>query len=615
MRLLLALILCFVAYSGNAVAQIDTAWIRDLAGSTQGAHSGNAIWSMPDGGAVVAGGAPGQNGKSDILTSRISKSGEVLWTRLYDGPSSGSDAGRLVQADSAGNSYVVGSFESAQGRRNIVLLRYSPDGDLDWVRQMDSTSGSSTDSDSVTAMCFDSDGNVIMVGAKSVFQWYQMLFVRKYRPDGELQWHREYDYSGNFLSHDIPLAVVADSANNLYIAAATETPDWDFLLLKYRSNGNRQWVRLYDSPWHGDDQATAIAVDRQGYVYVTGSSEGDGGSIDYLTLKYDSLGVRLWTRRFIGQAGGDDVPVGIGVDDAGAIYVGGRSRGFFSFEDFHIIKYDTGSIPVWDRQYTGPGFSVEVPNSFRVTPSGISYISGASSQSSTSWEFATVSFDSAGFLRWERRYGASMNDSAASMHLDDSGNVFVAGNGSVASASDIITVIKYSPCDAPAAVNPPVASTITPCAGEQFTLTWSPSPGATSYELYEDGGFVAAGPDTFRTLSRASGSFAYTVRARHPACGVSGYSGIGPQISVQCSCHGDSNCDGAINVVDVTSTINEAFRGVGATADPGCSNDTRNDVDCDCVVSLTDIIRVINVAFRGGNKATEFCNPCAATCP
>lgn len=116
-------------------------------------------------------------------------------------------------------------------------------------------------------------------------------------------------------------------------------------------------------------------------------------------------------------------------------------------------------------------------------------------------------------------------------------------------------------------------------------------------------------------MVRANGSYTYTVRARHSACGASAHSVAGGQTTIQCQCHGDSNCDGAINIVDVTSTVNEAFRGVSSAPDAGCINSTRNDVDCDCVVSLTDIIRVINVAFRGGDKAAEFCNPCAGTCP
>lgn len=602
-----------VVLASGASAQVDTAWVRNLSGPVQGNHSGNSIWAMPDGGAVVTGSLMASNNKSDITVTRISPTGDALWTQTYNGSSNGPDVGRLVQSDASGNVYVAGSFQTASSVRGIVLLKYTPEGDMLWARAM--ALGDSTVDDSVTAMCIDYDGNIILTGMTDLFQWWGELFVRKFDPLGDVLWYRTYDYYAYLSTMDIPRAIACDVENNIYVTGGAQTPDWDYLTIKYTPIGNRRWVRIFDSPWHDDEVASAIALDAKGAVYITGTSLGQFGSEDYLTLKYDSLGVVQWTRRYIGPANGADRAVGIGVDDAGAIYVGGQTESFFSFEDFHIIKYDTASIPVWDRQYTGPGFSVEVPNSFQVTPAGVTYISGASGQGSSSWEFATVSFDSAGFLRWERRYGASMNDSAASMHLDESGNVFVTGTGSQTSASDVITAIKYSPCGPPVAVNPPVPSTTTPCAGEEFTLTWATSPGAITYELFEDGAYVSSGPDTFKTLIRSNGSFTYTVRARHPACGVSGYSGVGGQISVQCSCHGDSNCDGEINIIDVTSTINEAFRGVSMPPDAGCVNSIRSDVDCDCAVSITDVVRVIDVAFRGAAATTAFCIPCLSACP
>lgn len=605
----------FALYAGSAFAQVDTAWVRNLSGPVAGYHSGNAIWSMPDGGAAVAGEVVTSNGKSDIVTSRISPTGDEMWARYYDGSFGGFDAGRLVQTDSSGNIYVAGNSEYQSGQRHVVLLKYSPDGDVLWTEEMDLGSTANL-TDSVCAMCLDNNGNIVVTGMANLFQWTYPIFVRKYDPDGNLTWNRTYEYTSHNMWHDVPYAIACDGENNIYVAGGTQTPDWDFLTIKYTSSGYRMWVRIHDSPWHGDDLATALAIDDAGSVYVTGASIGDGDSEDYLTLKFDSLGVVQWTRRYIGPAVGADIPIGIGVDDAGAIYVGGKSRGFFTLDDFHIIKYDTLSIPVWDRQYTGPGFSVEIPNSFRVTAGGVTYISGASSSGSSSWEFATVSFDSSGLMRWERRYGGSITDSAASMHLDESGNVFVTGTGQPDGTNEVITTVKYAPCGPPAVVDPPVVtSNATPCAGEPFTLSWSSSPGATSYELYEDGGFLSTGPDTFKTIVRANGSYTYTVRARHSACGVSTHSVAGGQTTIQCQCHGDSNCDGAINVVDVTSTINEAFRGAISTPDAGCINNTRNDVDCDCVVSLTDIIRIINVAFRGSDKAAEFCLPCAETCP
>ncbi len=56
--------------------------------------------------------------------------------------------------------------------------------------------------------------------------------------------------------------------------------------LKYSSAGDTLWVRRYNGPGNGDDEASALAVDGSGNVYVTGYSAGSGTSGDYATIKY-----------------------------------------------------------------------------------------------------------------------------------------------------------------------------------------------------------------------------------------------------------------------------------------------------------------------------------------
>ena len=64
------------------------------------------------------------------------------------------------------------------------------------------------------------------------------------------------------------------------------------------------WKKRYNGPGNGDDSATAIAVDGNGNVYVTGRSDGGSSGYDYATLKYDPDGKLLWENRYNGPANG-----------------------------------------------------------------------------------------------------------------------------------------------------------------------------------------------------------------------------------------------------------------------------------------------------------------------
>jgi hypothetical protein len=79
-----------------------------------------------------------------------------------------------------------------------------------------------------------------------------------------------------------------------------------------------------------------------------------------------------------------------------------------------------------------------------------------------------------------------------------------------------------------------------------------------------------------------------------------------------CDCHADpADCEGVVNVLDVVSTVNVAFRGAAAIPDPNpqCPRET-TDVDCSGATDVLDVVRIVNVSFRSADPAAEFCDPC-----
>jgi hypothetical protein len=107
-------------------------------------------------------------------------------------------------------------------------------------------------------------------------------------PDVQQGWVARYDGPGNY--DDEATAVAVDGSGNVYVAGFSFDPntDYDYTTIKYNSAGQQQWIARYDGPINYTDKATAIAVDASGNVYVTGassSSAGAGGSIRELIAR------------------------------------------------------------------------------------------------------------------------------------------------------------------------------------------------------------------------------------------------------------------------------------------------------------------------------------------
>ncbi|MEO0130410.1 MAG: SBBP repeat-containing protein, partial [candidate division WOR-3 bacterium] len=314
--------------------------------------------------------------------------------------------------------------------------------DTAWVRRYN---GPGNDWDETTSLFVDGQGNVYVTGRSVGSGTGYDYATLKYNTNGNLLWERRYNGPGN--DEDIANALFVDGNGNVYVTgySVDSGANFNYTTLKYDGNGNLLWERRYNGPGNGIDVAFALFVDGQGNVYVTGRSYGLGTDDDYATLKYDNDGNLLWERRYNGPGNDCDDARALFVDNNGNVYVTGGSYSSSSAYDYATLKYDSDGNLLWERRYDGPGNGIDDANSLFVDNNGNVYVTGNSYGSATSYDYATLKYDSDGNLLWEIRYNGPGNggDHAYALFVDIDGNVYITGDSYVSGTGYDYATIKY----------------------------------------------------------------------------------------------------------------------------------------------------------------------------
>src|SRR6266498_2547064 len=264
-------------------------------------------------------------------------------------------------------------------------------------------------------------------------------------------WVARYKGPGN--ARDTAWAVAVDASGNVYVTGASvgSGTGLDYATIKYNSSGIQQWVARYNGSGNSGDEATAIAVDGSGNVYVTGYSTGPASGYDYATIKYNSSGIQQWVARYDGPGNGTDLAFSIAVDGSGNVYVTGFSTGPASGYDYATIKYNSSGIQQWVARYDGPGIFGDVGRAIAVDASGNVYVTGESMGSGSGYDYATIKYNSSGTQQWVDRYNGPGNGddkivSPGAIAIDASGNAYVTGESTNLNGDYDYATIKYWSC-------------------------------------------------------------------------------------------------------------------------------------------------------------------------
>lgn len=426
--------------ASKSYAQIQQVWIQRYNGSGNGDDKAYAITIDAAGNSYITGESVGNSTGPDIITIKYNPQGVQQWVTIYNGPGDTTDVGRAIIVDNQGNVYVTGQSTGAGTGLDYVTIKYDAQGTQQWVNRYN---GPGNRTDEAVSIALDNSGNIIVTGFSVGSNLANGYATIKYNPQGIQQWVERYNSPSIY--DDQANCVKTDNFGNVYVTGSSYAVGsfYDYATIKYNSSGVEQWVSRFNGfGGHSEDFANAVAVDSDGNVYVTGRSTIGTSGYTYATVKYNTLGTELWVSRYNGP-GGYGSAYSIALDNSGYIYVTGIALGLNNTELYATLKYSSQGLLQWASTFNGPGNILEFPPSAAVDNAGNVYITGKSAD--TNSDYNTIKYNFQGTQQWMASYNGPANsiDRPSSIAVDSAGSIYVTGYSTGIGTGEDITTIKY----------------------------------------------------------------------------------------------------------------------------------------------------------------------------
>ncbi len=547
------------------------AWTR-LAGSNNYDY-GYAVAVDGSGNSIIAGAtqgnlAGGNAGRYDLFVAKYDPAGNRLWARQRG--TAEREFAYGVATDPAGNIYVTGytgaglDGNSAYGGWDVFLMKFDAAGNWQWTRQ----DGTGPD-DEGRAVATDSAGYIYVTGyVRGNFHGITRVgssdvFISKYNQAGSRLW------SVLFGSEEVDesFGIGCDAAGNVFVTGWCSgsiegnpyLANGDNFLVKYNTNGQRQWLRQWGTM--NKDTGYSVACDAAGNVYVSGYSAGPLyasplGERDYFLAKYDASGNLLWGRQT--GTSGHDQGWGVATDAAGNAYVAGETGG-----------------PLDGNPYQG-GLDI--------------FLAG---------------YGPTGNRLWTTQIGTAGNDLARGVALAGNGVLYIAGStagnldGNTNQGVDDAFVMKfllasYTPPAPPtdAQANPPVI-----CSGNSSQLSATPGAGGDTVEWFTVSCGGTAVPGGAAPVVSPGATTTYYARSKDSVSGLVSGTCAAVTLTVNPSPPSDFDRDCDVDLSDFAG-FQYCFSGPNEPRAPSCG---LADFDADGDVDLADFA-AFQACFNGPNR-------------
>ncbi|OPY53331.1 MAG: hypothetical protein A4E49_01438 [Methanosaeta sp. PtaU1.Bin112] len=397
-------------------------WNKTFGGESY--DDGYSIQQTSDDGYVIAGVTNSYGaGGYDVWLVKTDINGNELWNKTFGGVRD--DRGSSVQQTSDGGFVITGFTASyGAGSSDVWLVKTDSAGNKVWDRTFGGVRN-----DRGYSIQQTSDGGFVITGFTASYgAGYADVWLVKTDSAGNELWNNTFGGEDSDRGH-----LVLEMSDRSYIIAGYTYSQGsglsDVWLVKTDSAGIELWDRILK---HDDDNHgySVQQTSDDGYI-IAGDEKSRGGPFkrkeyNFLLIKTDSAGNKLWERTFGGQYNDRGYSVRE-TSDGGYVIAGYKENRQPRSEDVWLIKTDSEGNKLWDRTFDlrrrDHGYSVQETSDGGYVITGFTdyyYFSGAS-------DVLLIKTDSAGNKMWYKTFGGKKYDCGRFVQETSDGGFIITG--------------------------------------------------------------------------------------------------------------------------------------------------------------------------------------------
>ena len=379
-----------------------------------------------------------------ITTIKYNSSGGQVWKTVYDYHYGQAEPTSIFYDPVNDRVIATGRFVNLNDNSyDIMTIAYTSTGGVNWVEPYDVSTG--RDACGFCVKC-DSYGYIYVTGKTHGVSYFgedpheYYLTTLKYSTNGGSPlWAARYYYDYNDIGYS--LDIDPDNGDVYVTGMSSNGSDNDFIVIKYNTSGEEQWVNRYDNG--GNDSGLSIAFFPSHAVYATGTSYVSGEQ-RMTTIKYNkNTGERVWLADNLSGVG-NSISLyqrwfGNGWNTFTVdVFVTGYGGTFPSNSYGQTIRYSNYGGQDWLATYYGTNSTLF--NSLKIDGNENVFVAGYDNFNYEENNWYAVKYDASGTELWDDAITTYSRQMAFGLALDDGGNAFVTGFASPVSGDLLLSI-------------------------------------------------------------------------------------------------------------------------------------------------------------------------------